>query len=398
MTRFDKTAGVPDAGEILGSIGEAAYEWQIDSDALIWSANVAEVLGVADVNAIVSGKAYAQRVDSTGGSTRFDAIQQSQQSASSSGGRYQVQYAFKRGDEIIWLEDTGHWFAGPNGEPQRAHGVVRVITERHQRDAELARLARIDPLTGELNRACLIEILGATLDETVKFRGSCGFLLVAIDHLGRLNEAYGFDTTELAIAEVAKRIRERTRGKDHIGRVSGNKFGVVLTSCTPDELTIAAERLLTGVRDEPIVTAAGPVAVTVTIGGVTAPRHARTVGEILNRAQDSLHAARAKRTGSFVAYRPNRERDAMRRESVRATDEIVAALNERRIALAFEPVVGAQGRDIRFYECLMRVQRSDGALCHAHEIIPVAEQLGLVRMLDHRVLELVVAELAAAPM
>ena len=108
-------------------------------------------------------------------------------------------------------------------------------------------------------------------------------------------------------------------------------------------------------------------------------------------------AARAKRHGSFVAYRPNVERDALRRESVRATDEIVAALNERRIALAFEPVVEAQSRKVAFYECLMRVYRSDGAIAHANEIIPVAERVGLVRMLDYRVLELVVNELAAAP-
>ena len=103
-------------------------------------------------------------------------------------------------------------------------------------------------------------------------------------------------------------------------------------------------------------TNAGPVAVTVTIGGVTAPRHARTVPEILSRAQDALNAARAKRHGSFAAYRPNVERDALRKESVRATDEIIAALNERRIALAFEPVVdGGAAAHVAFYECLMRV-------------------------------------------
>jgi diguanylate cyclase (GGDEF)-like protein len=329
--------------------------------------------------------------------SRLDAVQPGKQTDDGSGIPYQVQYAFKRGDEKIWLEDTGRWFAGPDGKPLRAHGIVRVINERHERDRKLVQLANFDPLTGELNRACLIDTLGATLDEVVKFRTSCGFLLVAIDHLGRLNEAYGFDTTEAVIAQVAKRIRARLRGKDHLGRFSGNKFGVVLTSCTPDELTIAAERLLAGIRDETITTPAGPVAVTVTIGGVTAPRHARTVGEIMNRAQDALHAARAKRPGSFAAYRPNVERDALRRESVRATDEIVAALNERRIALAFEPVVDANSRKVNFYECLMRVHRPDGAVAHANEIIPVAEQLGLVRMLDYRVLELVVAELAAAP-
>ena len=100
---------------------------------------------------------------------------------------------------------------------------------------------------------------------------------------------------------------------------------------------------------------------TVTIGGVTAPRHARTVQEMLAARRMRCNAAHAKRHGSFLAYRPNVERDALRRENVRATDEIVAALNERRIALAFEPVVEARSRKVAFYECLMRVDRADGA-------------------------------------
>jgi EAL domain-containing protein (putative c-di-GMP-specific phosphodiesterase class I) len=139
------------------------------------------------------------------------------------------------------------------------------------------------------------------------------------------------------------------------------------------------------------------VAATVTIGGVTAPRHARGVTEVFARAQETLDTAKGKRHGSFLAYRPNIEREAQRRENVRATDEIVAALNERRIFLAYEAVAAITDRRPAFYECLMRVRRSDGSLLGANDVIPVAERLGLVRLLDHRVLELVVEELAAAP-
>jgi diguanylate cyclase (GGDEF)-like protein len=397
VTRFDQPAIIPDAAEILLSIGDVVYEWRLDTDVLSWSANAAAVLGVADIADIASGKTFAQHIDADLGQSRVDAVHHSSARDIGDGVPYQVQYSFKRGYEKIWLEDTGRWAAGPDGKPLRAHGVVRVINERHARDRDLLRRANFDPLTGELNRASLTEVLGATFEEAVKFRSSCGFLMVAIDHLGRLNETYGFDTTEEVIAQVAKRIRARLRAKDHFGRFAGNKFGVVLTSCTPDELNIAAERLLAGVRDETLTTSAGSVAVTVTIGGVTAPRHARSLQEILSRSQDALQVARAKRHGSFVAYRPNLERDALRRETVRASDEIVTALNERRIVLAFEPVVEAQSHKVKFYECLMRVNRSDGTACHAHEIIPVAERLGLVRMLDYRVLELVVEELTAAP-
>ena len=185
-------------------------------------------------------------------------------------------------------------------------------------------------------------MLEDTLEEALRFRSSCGFLLVAIDNLARINESYGFDIADQVIGAVAKRLRSRMRGKDTLGRFSGNKFGLVLRDCTPDDMAIAAERLLAGIRDEMVPTSAGPIAVTVTIGGVTAPRHARSVAEVLARAQESLDAAKARRRGSFQAYRPNIEREALRRENIRATDEIVAALNERRIFLAYETVVGAR--------------------------------------------------------
>src|SRR5205085_8727072 len=104
---------------------------------------------------------------------------------------------------------------------------------------------------------------------------------------------------------------------------------------------------------------------------------------------------KARRLGSFLAYLPSVERETLRRENVRSTDEIVAALNERRIVVAFEPVVRAANRQPAFYECLMRIRATDGTLVPVQSVIPVAERLGLVRLLDHRMLELVVGELAA---
>ena len=45
----------------------------------------------------------------------------------------------------------------------------------------------------------------------------------------------------------------------------------------------------------------------------------------------------------------------------------------------------------------MRIRRADGTVASASEVIPIAERLGLVRLLDHRVLELLVSEMAAVP-
>jgi diguanylate cyclase (GGDEF)-like protein len=389
-----------DPSEILASVGAALYRWDINNDVLTWSANAGDVLLVGDLGLIGSGRAYAQLLEPDNAQAPFDAIVTSAQRDEGQGVAYRIQYAIRSdgGSEApLWVEDAGRWFAGPDGKPARAHGAIHVINERYERERRLEHLARRDDLTGEFNRHHLTEILEKTLEEAARFRSSCGFLLVAIDNLGGINRSYGYDTADQVIRVVGKRLRSLMRGRDALGRYSGNKFGVVLKDCTPDDMAVAAERLLAGVRDELVPTEAGTIAVTVTIGGVTAPRHARTPTEVVARAQESLDATKAKRRGSFLAYRPNVERDAQRRENIRATDEIVAALNERRIFLAYETVTRTADRQPAFYECLMRVRRADGSLLGAGEVIPVAERLGLVRLLDHRVLELVIDEMVATP-
>jgi diguanylate cyclase (GGDEF)-like protein len=387
-----------DPARILASVGEVPYEWCIDSDRLAWGGNVAEVLKL-DASAIGSGAAYAALLDARSTENRMAAVIRSERRDEGAGVPYTIQYCLRPDGSAteLWVEDSGRWFAGGDARPVRAHGVVRVINDRHQHEQRLDYLSRFDALTGQLNRWHLMQVLAETLDEAARLRGSCGFLLVAIDNLHHVNECYGFNIADEVIAAVGRRVQGKLRGGDSLGRLSGNRFGVVLRNCGPDDLRVAANRLAAGVRDTMAATTVGPVAATVTIGGVIAPRHARTADDVLARAQEALGRAKAKRRGSFQAYRPSVEREAQRRENVRATDEIVAALNERRISLAFEPVARTGSREIAFYECLMRVQRPDGTLLPANKVVPAAERLGLVRLLDHRVLELVVNELIAAP-
>ena len=139
MTHFEQAAGIPDAAEILRSIGDAAYEWRLDTDVLTWSGNAAAVLGIPNIDELSTGATFARRVDAGGGKSRVDAIRQSTQRDTGDGVAYQVQYAFKRGiEERTWVEDTGRWFAGPDGKPLRAHGTIRVIDARHARERVLA--------------------------------------------------------------------------------------------------------------------------------------------------------------------------------------------------------------------------------------------------------------------
>jgi diguanylate cyclase (GGDEF)-like protein len=389
---------VPQAADILASLGQATFVWDIASDAIVWSNNAASIFADIPPERLASGAGFAKLIEPSR-SIRTDALGQSGPAFSGEGTPYRIEYGVRNSTSapVIWIEETGCWFAGPDGRPARAQGVVRVNNERRARDEQLLKLSRHDPLTGELNRTHLVASLAEAIEECARFRSSSAFMLIGIDHLARVNDAFGFDVADAVIAEVGKRIRARLRGGDVLGRFSGNKFGLILRNCTVDDTNVAAERFLAAIRDEVVPTKSGPVSVTVSIGAISVPRHARNTDEAINRVQETLDGAKRRRAGSFSLWKPNVERDAQRRVNIRVTDEIVTALNERRIVVAFEPVVEARSRNAAFYECLVRMEQEDGRALLAPDIVPVAERLGLIRLVDHRVLELAVAELAASP-
>ena len=389
--------GRPAASAVLASLGQAAFVWDLASDAIAWSDHVQSVFREIPVAALAKGAEFAKLIEPSR-SIRSEALSNSQ-AADGGGESYRIEYGVRSSTSaaVLWIEECGSWFAGADGKPARVLGIVRINNERHARDEALAKLSQRDPLTGELNRTHLIAALAEAIEEAMRFRSSFAFMLIGVDHLARINQAFGFDVADQVICEVAKRLRSRLRGGDILGRFSGNKFGLILKNCTVDDTSTAAGRFLVGIRDEIVPTKSGPVSVTASIGAVSVPRYARSADEAINRAQETLDMAKSRRRGSFSLWRPNVERDAQRRVNIRVTDEIVTALNERRIVVAFEPVVESGSRAPAFHECLVRIRQEDGELLLAPDIVPVAEKLGLIRLVDHRVLELVVAELAEQP-
>ena len=383
---------------VLACLGQAAFTWDIASDALSWSANINEVLPGVPLDAMELGAEFAKLIEPQP-HIRREAVMHGSAQDMGQGVHYQIEYGLRArmSAPVVWVEETGRWFAGVDGKPAYVRGILRINNERHAHEEQLRKLSQRDPLTGDLNRTHLVAALAEAVEEAARFRSSFAFMLIGIDHLARLNEAFGFDVADEVICEVSQRIRARLRGGDVLGRFSGNKFGLILKNCTADDMQVAAERFLAGIRDEIVPTASGPVSLTASIGAINAPRYARTADEAMSRTQEALETAKARRRGSFHAWHPNVERDAQRRVNIRVTDEIVAALNEHRIVMAFEPVVEAVSRQPAFYECLVRMRHGEGEFSLAPDIVPVAEKLGLIRLVDHRVLELVVEELAQSP-
>jgi diguanylate cyclase (GGDEF)-like protein len=219
-------------------------------------------------------------------------------------------------------------------------------------------------------------------------------MIIAVDNFRAINEAYGFEVADQMFAAVAHRIKTSLRYGDAIGRFSGNKLGVIVQNCDDGDMVAAAERFHAAVRDDVIVTDAGSVAVTASIGGVVLPRHGRSVNEAVARAQEALHFARLRGHGRFAAYSHSAERAKRRRANADLSSDLVAAFNQGRFVLGFQPIVDAVTRQTAFREALLRMQRPNNPVSQAGDFVGLAERLGLIRPIDQRVLELVFEALA----
>ena len=297
----------------------------------------------------------------------------------------------------VWYVFLGTRIPDTDGNTDRLAGVVREITERKHQYHRLTYLATRDELTGHLNRNSLRAELAEAIATAQQQERHCGFLVASIDRLAIINDSYGFDAADEVIVAVGERLLRSLRSTDVIGRTAGNKFGVILKNCTESDITVVAERLRAVVRNDVVETRGGRVAVTSSVGAVWLPGSASCSQEAMLRAEEALERARAHGRDGFAVYHHSELREGARLRLMSVADEVVAALKDDRLVFAYQPIVDAKTRAVTEYECLLRMVRIDGSVAAAGYFIPAAEQLGLVRLVDRRALEMAVATLHANP-
>ena len=387
--------------DVLQSVRETAYRWHFPSDRIVWADNAASVLGVTNQTHLNQGRAFALLVDPEHAGRRYDTITEGGAAAPETETRYCLRYRLlpegRRAQAAVWVEDCGVCSFDADARPISAQGTLRVIDDRRDREERLLYLSSHDELTGQLNRTRLTEELGNLLFDVGRGRRKGAFLLAAVNDLTLINETYGYDVGDEVIAIVGRRVARALRGRDCLGRFSSNKFGVILPECDTTGAEAIARRLMAAVRDNVLDTSVGAVAATISVGAVLLPEHASTAQATIGRALQTLDGARNDRNDPFAFYRPCERRESERRRTVGIADEIVRALNDRRLILALQPIVTSRSREPELYECLLRLRRLDGSIAAAADFIPVAEQFGLAKLIDHRALELAAEILRTNP-
>jgi two-component system, cell cycle response regulator len=159
---------------------------------------------------------------------------------------------------------------------------------------ELRFRATHDVLTGLSNRGSVMDALRNELSRQVRESKPFGVILVDIDHFKNVNDTYGHLCGDEVLQAVARRMRECVRPYDTIGRYGGEEFLIIAPAAGAAGTLALAERVRSILESKPVVTQAGEVRITASLGAAlsTDARGAdpqsllRLADKALDRAKD----------------------------------------------------------------------------------------------------------------
>jgi len=258
--------------------------------------------------------------------------------------------------------------------------VLRPADDGGERNT-LTYRATHDSLTGLLNRCCVQERLENLHRAAEAQRGAYSLLLLDLDHFKIVNDRFGHATGDQVLAQVGRRIAHKVRELDTVGRWGGEEFLCLLPQVNRSLAEEIAERIRAGLEIEPVEYQGRRIRITSSIGVATYPDDGLHPDALLAKADAALYEA--KRSGR------NRIQSGTRHAgNVFALANIIEkSLKEDRVRPAYQRVVNLVTGEECGLEALARIQLDNLQVMDATYFIPAAEQLHLVHLIDHRIIQ-----------
>src|SRR5690606_6225481 len=286
-------------------------------------------------------------------------------------GRTQLVSARLRDGDGNW-RDTESTISDQRDVPEVGALVVhmRDVGERRRLERTLHQLAFTDQLTGLANRRELMR----TIVTQRSVPGHGGALLVIDLHgMAGINEIRGREVGDAVLIEVAHRLRATIGSDDVAARIAGDEFAVVTVE-KPVMAYALATRVLTALI-EPYHLPGATVHLNVSIG-LAEVSGGDSVDDVLRRAD--LARRRAKQLGRNRVewYDSYLEEQLIRRMDLER--ELPGAIERGEFDLVYQPVLGLEdGRPVGV-EALLRWRSPMLGTVLPAELLPVAEDLGLI--------------------
>jgi diguanylate cyclase (GGDEF)-like protein len=264
-------------------------------------------------------------------------------------------------------------------QPMAGGGAVVLledITERRTAEARISHLARYDELTGLPNRLNFRDEIERLLAVPHDADQLSALLFVDLDQFKQVNDTLGHPCGDQLLCAVADRLRAMLRPEDFVARFGGDEFVVFQQNIkSPEDSAVLARRIVDHLSerykiDNHLVEIGASVGIAMTSpAGVSADT-------LLKNADMALYRAKADGRGTFCFFR---EEMAQIVEARRILElDLRKALANEEFELFYQPLVNLKSGRISTCEALLRWNHPVRGTVSPVDIIPVAEDMGLI--------------------
>lgn len=171
--------------------------------------------------------------------------------------------------------------------------LVRADNVKDRLVAALREQARVDSLTGLVNRRFFDETLEATVRAPAASSGTA-LVLIDVDSFKSVNDSHGHPVGDDVLVHLAGVLSQQVRGADALlSRLGGDELAVLLTPCTADAAALRAEQLLAAVRSSPLELGDGTLlSLSISVGVAHLPRSSGDIRGLYSAADAALYEAK----------------------------------------------------------------------------------------------------------
>ena len=264
-------------------------------------------------------------------------------------------------------------------QPMAGGGAVVLledITERRNAEARITHLARYDELTALPNRVNFRDEIERLLAVPHDAEQLSALLFVDLDQFKQVNDTLGHPCGDQLLCAVADRLRNMLRPEDFVARFGGDEFVVFQQNIkSPEEAAGLARRIVDHLSerykiDNHLVEIGASVGIAITSPeGVSADT-------LLKNADMALYRAKADGRGTFCFFRDEMAQTVEARRNLEL--DLRKALANEEFELFYQPLVNLQSGRISTCEALLRWNHPIRGTVSPIDIIPVAEDMGLI--------------------
>ncbi len=269
------------------------------------------------------------------------------------------------------------------------------LTEKRRSEAEIARLAMFDSLTGLANRQRMKLALDQTLAQSRRGYHPTALFLLDLDRFKAVNDTLGHQTGDELLKQVAQRLQRAVGDKGLVGRLGGDEFQVVLPNESNRDRLADLAKTIIGALSQPYFIGGSSISIGCSIGIAIAPENGEDSESLVRNADLALYAAKADGRGIHRFYRSELLAGAQNRKALE--DDLRHALAKGEFYVAYQPVVSTREERIVGYEALIRWDHPTRGAISPAEFVPVAEDCGLIEAIGEWVLRTATMEAARWP-